>query len=160
MEITLEAVISLLGLFIGGGGGAFFTWKYMRRKARAEAIGAEADAAKELQDVYQQLINDIKADREEQKSYINELKEDRHHLRQERDELRKRQDELEETVRGLQREVAKNGRKLDFMRPFLCGRDGCAIRLPVDVSEAGIIKRDQPQQTPQKDIEPVDIKDM
>jgi hypothetical protein len=27
MEITLEAIISFIGLFIGGGGGAFFTWR-------------------------------------------------------------------------------------------------------------------------------------
>ena len=37
MEITIDTVISLLGLFIGGGGGAFFTWRWMRRKAKAEA---------------------------------------------------------------------------------------------------------------------------
>ena len=47
MEITLEAIISLIGLFVGGGGGAFFTWRYMRRKAKAEAIQAEIEAAKE-----------------------------------------------------------------------------------------------------------------
>lgn len=135
MEITLDTIIAILGLFIGGGGGAFFTWRWQRKKAKAEAKTAEADAAKELQDVYQQLVQDIKTDRDEQKAYIQELKEDRSHLRKDRDDLRKRQDELEEQVRGLQREVARNGRMVANMRPFLCGLLACKNRTPVTISE-------------------------
>ena len=148
MEITLDSIIGILGLLLGGGCGGFFTWRWQKRKARAEAKTAEADAAKELQDVYQQLINDIKTDRDEQKAYIQELKEDRRHLRDDRNELRKRQDELEEQVRGLQREVARNGRIVECMRPFLCGREGCALRVPVTISPQGEIektKRPDPQ---------------
>jgi len=135
MEITLDTILGILGLFIGGGGGAFFTWRWQRKKAKAEAKTAEADAAKELQDVYQQLVQDIKTDRDEQKAYIQELKEDRSHLRKDRDDLRKRQDELEEQVRGLQREVARNGRMVANMRPFLCGLLACKNRTPVTISE-------------------------
>ena len=141
MEITFDSIIGILGLLLGGGCGGFFTWRWQKRKARAEAKTAEADAAKELQDVYQQLINDIKTDRDEQKAYIQELKEDRRHLRDDRNELRKRQDELEEQVRGLQREVARNGRIVECMRPFLCGREGCAIRVPVTISPQGEIEK-------------------
>ena len=79
--ISLDTIVAILGLFIGGGGGAFFTWRWQRRRAKAEAKTAEADAAKEWQDVYQQLIEDIKTDRDEQKQYIAELKDDRQHLR-------------------------------------------------------------------------------
>ena len=156
MELSIDTLIALLGLFIGGGSGAFFTWRWQRRKAAAEAKTAEADAAKELQDVYQQLIEDIKTDREEQKAYIGELKEDRAHLRRDRDELRKRQDELEESVRNLQREVARNSRIVEYMRPLLCGREGCAIRVPVTVSEAGVVK---PAEEPEP-IEPLNMKDL
>ena len=134
MEINIDTIIAILGLFIGGGSGAFFTWRYQRRKAKAEAVTAEADAAKELQDVYQQLITDIKTDRDEQKAYINELKEDRNHLRKDRDDLRKRQDELEQQVRSLQKDVARNGRMVECMRPFLCGKSGCKDRVPVNIS--------------------------
>ena len=149
--------MSIVGLLAGGTGiGTFLTWRWTRRKAAAEAKTAEADAAKELQDVYQQLINDIKTDREEQKAYIGELKEDRAHLRKDRDDLRKRQDELEESVRNLQREVARNSRIVEFMRPLLCGREGCAIRVPVTVSEAGVVK---PAVEP-KSIEPLNMKDL
>ena len=134
MEINIDTIIAILGLFIGGGSGAFFTWRYQRKKAKAEAVTAEADAAKELQDVYQQLITDIKTDRDEQKAYINELKEDRNHLRKDRDDLRKRQDELEQQVRSLQKDVARNGRMVECMRPFLCGKSGCKDRMPMNIS--------------------------
>ena len=43
MEITLDTIISILGIFLGGGAGAFFTWKYQRRKAKAEANKEEQD---------------------------------------------------------------------------------------------------------------------
>ena len=134
MEINIDTIIAILGLFIGGGSGAFLTWRYQRKKEKAEAVKAEADAAKELQDVYQQLITDIKTDRDEQKAYINELKEDRNHLRKDRDDLRKRQDDLEQQVRSLQKDVARNGRMVECMRPFLCGKSGCKDRMPVNIS--------------------------
>ena len=147
MEIQLDTIISIASLFIGGGGGAFFTWRWQRAKAKAEAKSAEAEAqsaevsaAKEMQDVYQQLITDIKSDRDEQKAYIQELKEDRRHLREDRDDLRKRQDSLEETVRTLQDDVARNGRMVKCMRPLLCGRRNCTDRVSVDISETGEIK--------------------
>lgn len=147
MEISIDTIIAIAGLLLGGGGGAFFTWKWQKRKAKAEAESV-------VQDVYQQLIADIKADREEQKQYIGELKEDRLHLRSERNELRKRQDELEEQVRELQKAVALNDRRLECMRPFLCGREGCAKRMPVTISDAGVAEV-QPT-----NIEPLDIKDI
>ena len=159
--MEIETIISIIGLLAGGGGiGGLLTYRYQKRKEKAEAEQSEASAAKEVQDVYQQLINDVKADREEQKAYIQELKEDRRHLREERDELRDRQDKLEETVRGLQFEVARNSRMVAFMRPFLCGREGCAIRVPVTISENGEIKQPLPDTRTQKDIEPLNMKDL
>jgi DNA repair exonuclease SbcCD ATPase subunit len=140
MEITFDTIINLLTLLGGGGLGWFFSLKYARRKQNAEAVSAEAEAAKELQDVYQQLINDVKTDRDEQKAYINELKEDRAHLREERNELRERQDKLEEQVRTLQFDVARNSRIVAFMGPYLCGREGCPTRVPITISSQGKIE--------------------
>ena len=145
MEISIDTIISIATLLLGGGGGAFFTWRWQRKKVKAEAKTAEADAAKELQDVYQQLVQDIKTDRDEQKAYIQELKEDRSHLRRDRDDLRKRQDELEESVRSLQREVARYGRMVASMRPFLCGRSNCPNRMPVTISEDEEVNPEQTQ---------------
>ena len=159
---SIDTLVAILGLFIGGGGGAFFTWRWQRRQAKAEAVGAEANAAKELQDVYQQLINDIKTDRDEQKAYISELKEDRLHLRRDRDDLRKRQDELEETVRTLQMTVARNSRLVEIMRPFVCGKEGCPMRVPAAQleTEGADPNRKRRQPKKQADIEPINSSDL
>jgi hypothetical protein len=142
MELSIDTIISIASLLVGGGGGAFFTWRWQRARAKAEAKGAEADAAKELQAVYQQLITDIKTDRDEQKAYINELKDDRRHLRQDRDDLRKRQDEQEEQIRTLQRDVARNGRMVECMRPFLCGKaPECKGCVPVAITSEGEVTK-------------------
>lgn len=162
MEISLEAIISVIGLFIGGSGGAFFTWRYQKKKAAAEAKIAEAEAEKakmeatqantqlikDIQSSYQQLAEDLKHNldtqqeyNEEQKTYIRELKEDRQHLREERDELRNRLDKCDEDIRDLKRDVARNGRMVDCMRPFLCGREGCELRVPVTISQDGEISK-------------------
>lgn len=148
MDFNLETIISMVGLVLGGGGiGAIFTWRWQRAKskfeaeqAKAEAEGAEVSAAKEMQDMYQQMIADVKADRDEQKQYISELKADRQQLREERDELRTRIDRMEETVRGLQRDVARNGRMVEVMRPFLCGRQGCPERVFVTITDDGEVQ--------------------
>lgn len=157
MEINLETLISLLGLLLGGGSiGSIISWRYARRKAKSEAQEAEAAAekakyesiqasiaaTKEVQESYTKLIDDMKNDRveqrsiiEEQKQYIQELKQDRVHLRQERDELRTRQDELEEMVRNLQRDVARYGRIVESMRPFLCTDTSCKKRQRGTISD-------------------------
>lgn len=175
-DVSIDTIISILSLLIGGGGGAFFTWKYQRKKAKAEAKQAEAEAEKtkyeamqanaqlikDIQSSYQQLASDLKANLDtqqeynaEQKQYISELKQDRQHLREERDEMRGRQDKLEQTVRDLQFEVARNSRLVAFMRPFLCGREGCAIRVPVTIPQEGSAEKDAAARQA-SDIEPVE----
>ena len=45
MEITLEAIISLIGIIVGGGSiGGFLFWKQTKKRAEAEAKQAEAEA--------------------------------------------------------------------------------------------------------------------
>lgn len=186
-QLSLEAIISIVTLIFGGGGiGALITWRYQKKKAKAEAKQAEAEAEKakfeamqanamlikEIQTSYQQMTNDLKANldtqqeyNDEQKQYIQELKEDRQHLRQERDEQRLQIERLTRTmnewkndsdkrIRDLQAQVARNGRQIECMRPLLCGREGCAIRIPVTISESGEIdKTIRPQE---HNIDPID----
>lgn len=146
------------------------------QRARAEAESVAAEAAQKVQDVYQDLLNrqeqytdrqksyieEQQAYIEEQKAFIAELKSDRHHLREEQKELIRRQGSLETSVLDLKRDVARNNRMIDFMRPLLCGRDGCAIRVPVTVSEGGVSRPACPQEESDeavKDngIEPVEM---
>ena len=139
MEINAETLIAIAGLFIGGGSGAFFTWHWQRKKAEAEAKQAESLAAKEMQDMYQQLVADVKSDRNDQRTYIEELKEDRNHLRDERNELRDRLDKTDEDIRALKRDVARNGRKMESMLPFLCADLSCPHRQRVTVTESEVV---------------------
>ena len=173
MEITFDNILAIAGLLFSGGIGSLITWRYQRKKAKAEAKAAEAEAekakfeamqanaqlTKEIQDSYQQLANDLKANldtqrqyNEEQKQYIAELKEDRQHLRQERDDQRLQierltrtmsewKNESDEKIRNLQARVARNGRQIECMRPLLCGREGCAIRMPVTISADGEVEK-------------------
>ena len=151
MEITLDAIISLLGLFVGGGGGAFFTWRFMRRKAKAEAVTAEVDAAKDMQDMYQQMLEDAKRDREDRREQVEELRADRDHYKQERNELREKMDKLTRSFTDwrleadndrskMKMDIAKLGRKVETMVPFMCGNLACKERQRVVLSEDGTVK--------------------
>ena len=136
MEISLDNILSIAGLLLGGSGmGAFFTWRWQRAKAKAEAKEAESTAAKSEQDVYQQIIADLKADREDMKAYNLEVKRERDEIRDERDKLRERLDEMEATIRQLQRDVARNGRMVEAMRPFICTDAKCKSRRCVIIDE-------------------------
>ena len=149
MEITIDTLISLAGLFIGGGGGAFFTWRWMRRKAKAEAQTEEVNMAKEVQDTYQQMLKDKDVEVQDKNRIIKELREDRDHYRQMVSEMVKRQDNTDETVRDLQMQVARNGRMVEAMRPFQCYDLKCKKRMRVPTSECEAVELPTP-----KDIEP------
>ena len=151
MEITLDAIISLIGLFVGGGGGAFFTWRYLRRKAKAEAVTAEVDAAKDMQDMYQQMLEDAKRDREDRREQVEEVRADRDHYKQERNELREKMEQLTRSFMDwrleadndrskMKMDIAKLGRKVETMVPFMCGNLACKERQRVVLSEDGTVK--------------------
>ena len=149
MEITIDTLISFAGLFIGGGGGAFFTWRWMRRKAKAEAQTEEVNMAKEVQDTYQQMLKDKDVEVQDKNRIIKELREDRDHYRQMVSEMVKRQDKTDETVRDLQMQVARNGRMVEMMRPFQCYDLKCKKRIRVPTSECEAVELPTT-----KDIEP------
>ena len=150
MEITLEAIIGLLGLFVGGGGGAFFTWRWQRKKARAEAVQAEVEAAKDKQEYYRGIIDDVSKDRD--------------YYKQERDEVRERMDkmahsfmdwrmEADKDRMDMKMEIARLGRKVEVMAPFMCGDLQCKLRKRVVLSEDGTPKSNR---TKKQDIEPIE----
>lgn len=142
MEITLEAIISIVGLLAGGTGiGGFFVWKYTKRKAQAEAKQAEAEAAKaeaeaatEKQNYYQQIIDDVAKDRD--------------YYKQERDEYRMTIKRYDERINHLERAVARNGRMVEAMRPFLCGDMKCQRRILVAKLEGVAVEQESDEQEP------------
>ena len=128
--------------------------KSEKRKSQAEADLAATTVIKEMQEAYQGFISDAKNTLEDDRKYIAQLKEDRRHLVEERESLIKRIDETEDKVRELQREVARNGRMVESLRPFICGVLGCKRRQPVAISATGDVS-DEP-----KDIEPPKMSDL
>ncbi len=123
-----DSINNIVGMLFGGGLLSLVTWKIARRKAAAEATQAEAvakqaeaeaekaraEAAKEKQDYYQQMIKDVAADRD--------------YYKNESDEYRGKLKQYDERINDLERRVARNGRIVEAMRPFLCGDLGCKRR--------------------------------
>lgn len=174
MEITFDSIIGILGLLLGGGAGGFFTWRWQRVKAKAEAKekeaeakSAEVDMAQKVQDTYQQILDDKQKEVDDNHRLIAELREDRDHYKQGyvefRDKLEKLDNEFrqfrnetEEERAKMKRDIARNGRQLECLRPFLCGREDCALRVPVTISQVGEIEKTlRPQQhsiEPENDV--------
>lgn len=154
-----ESITNVLSLLFGGSLISVVTWKFARRKAdaeakqaEAEAKKAEAEAAQEKQNYYQQMVDDIAKDRDYYKS--------------DRDEQRDRLDKLsrsvaewkqltDETIDDLRRQVARNGRQLEAIRPFMCGDLSCKLRQRVIISDDGTPKAKKEEDTAVSDITPV-----
>ena len=180
MEITLEAIISLIGLFIGGGGGCFFTWRWMSRKAKAEADQAAAEAkekeaqakaaeiemAQKVQDTYQEMLEDKNKEVEDNHRLIAELREDRDHYKKDRNELREQLDKLikdfydfkretEDERQKMKSDIARNTRIAESSRPFMCGlAPDCSKCVPVIISDEGTVKPGKKGKKTQHEIEP------
>lgn len=181
MEITLEAIISLIGLFIGGTGiTGFFFWRQHKRKEEAEARASEAEAklkeveakaaevdmAMKVQDTYQQILDDKQKEVEDNHRLINELREDRDHYKQGymemRDEVEKLSKDFYEFKRDteaerqkMKRDIARNTRIAESSRPFMCGlAPDCAKCVPVIISDEGTVKPGKKGKKSSQDIEP------
>lgn len=168
MEITLESIISFIGLFIGGSAGAWFTWRWQKRKAKAEAETAEVDTVKNMQEAYDKMFEQVNRYLEDATGKVEGLRQERDHYKRERDELRGDLEKLtrqfsefktenEKEILSMRRDIARNARMVDALRPFLCGREGCQIRMPVTISKYGEVERPAPAEP--KEIEPYDDKD-
>jgi predicted RNase H-like nuclease (RuvC/YqgF family) len=145
--MTLDTIITLITLLLGGGGiGSVITWRYTRGKAKVEVD-------KEKQDYYQQLIDDLAKDREDRKHQNDELRAERDHYKTERNELRDEVNKLREEMQkareeaqkrelNTDRKVARLSRKVDAMRPFLCADPSCKKRQLVTIFDGNAEKEE------------------
>ena len=183
MEITLETIISGLAWLFGGSGlGWFITWRWQKAKAKAEAKQAEAEAkqkeadaktaeiemAQKIQDTYQEMLEDKNKEVEDNHRLITELRADRDHYRQGyieiRDEMEKLskefrnfRSETEEDRAKMKRDIARNGRQMEAMRPFMCGDLSCKVRQRVTTLDAEALERTiHVQKHEPEDIDPID----
>lgn len=167
MEITLEGIIALITLFVGGSGiGGLVTWKWLKMKAKAEADQAVAEAkqkeaeakaseiemAQKVQDTYQEMLEDKNKEVEDNHRLIAELRQDRDHYKQGYMEMRDEVDKLTKDFYDFKRDtmnerekmksdIARNTRIAESSRPFMCGlAPDCAKCVPVIISDEGTVK--------------------
>jgi hypothetical protein len=162
---NLDTLLNLAGLLTGGGFGIFFTWRYMKRKARAEAEQAEAEAkqkeaeaksaevdmAQKVQDTYQEMLEYKQKEVDDNHRLIEELRADRDHYKQGyvemRDEVEKLtkdfydfKRETEDERQKMKRDIARNTMLAESSRPFMCGlAPECAKCVPVIISDEGVV---------------------
>ena len=147
------------------------TWRFARQKAAAEAKEAEAkakqaeaeaekakaEALMEKQNYYQQMVEDVTKDRD--------------YYKQDRDEQRDKLDKLsrsviewkrqtDDTIDDLRRQVSRNGRQIDAMRPLLCADLTCKKRKRVVISDDVDTKQQEATAAVKADINPVDRRDL
>lgn len=171
---NLDTLLNLAGLLTGGGFGIFFTWRYMKRKAKADAEKAEAEAkqaaaearqaeidmAQKVQDTYQEMLEYKQKEVDDNHRLIEELRADRDHYKQGyvemRDEVEKLtkdfydfKRETEDERQKMKRDIARNTRLAESSRPFMCGlAPECAKCVPVIISDEGVVT---PKATPTAD---------
>lgn len=124
----LNFFIGILGVILGTGATLIFSFRAFRRKNNGEATQSEADGWSRVQEVYQKTIADLQ-------QYCENMREDRIHMREDNERMRRRQDETEDEIRSLKRDIAKQGRKVEALTPFLCGVIGCMNRRKVNIED-------------------------
>lgn len=179
MEITLEGIIALITLFVGGSGiGGIITWRWMKKKAKAEADQAAAEAkqkeaeakaaevelAQKIQDTYQEILEDKQKEVEDNHRLIAELREDRDHYKKGYVEMRNEVEKLskdfydfkQSTIKEREKmksDIARNTRIAESSRPFMCGlAPDCAKCVPVIISDEGTVKPNESKH----EIEPIE----
>ena len=171
MEITLEAIISFIGLFLSGGAGAFFTWKWQKRKAKAsaekeeaEAKNAAMDAAKNMQEAYEKMFENVNKYLDDATIKVDGMRKERDYYQHRMEETQEKFDKFnrmvmdwkqstDDTIDDLKRKVARNGRQIEMMRPFMCGDLKCPNRQRVTTLDAEALERTI-HINEQKDIDP------
>ena len=155
MEITLDAIISLIGLFVGGGGGAFFMWRWQNRKAKAEAETAEVETVKSMQDAYERMFEQVNHYLEDATGKVEGLRAERDHYREERDELRDKLDKLTKLFYDLKTEgererselrvsINKLSAQMKGIIPLTCDVTDCKLRHIITFLEDGGVKLNKP----------------
>lgn len=163
----MEAIISFVGLFVGGGAGAFFTWRYQKKKAKAEAESAEIDAAKEMQGLYKQMLNDANEYLEDARNKVDGLRQERDHYKQDRDELREQVEKLTRLYYDIKTDGEKERSKLrvDITRvqnqlkgiiPFTCTVPDCKLRQMMSIEYLPNDGTSRKRGRQKRDVEPID----
>ena len=136
MEVY-SIINTMVTIFLGGGW--FLHWRASRRKANGEAKQTEAQANKEAQEYYNTTLADVNRTLNEVREERDHYKEDRNTLRNENETMVQKYNELQNKLTDMEieykKDIARLGRRLDCLSPFLCGVAGCLHRKRVNVMD-------------------------
>lgn len=138
MGMEVYSIINtMVTIFLGGGW--FLHWRASRRKANGEAKQTEAQANKEAQEYYNTTLADVNRTLNEVREERDHYKEDRNTLRNENETMVQKYNELQNKLTDMEieykKDIARLGRRLDCLSPFLCGVAGCLHRKRVNVMD-------------------------
>lgn len=124
----------LITALTSGGLAGFGSVFYMRRMRKAEVKHEEADAAdaqnnaiKSVQDIYQEIIEDLRLSR-------NEQKEQNHHLK---DKIQY----LEDKMAKLKDEIEQTSSRIQWLIPLTCCVRGCKDRVIFEEGKEIVVKK-------------------
>ena len=138
MDMEIYSIINtFVTVFLGGGW--FLHWRASRRKANGEAKQTEAQANKEAQEYYNTTLADVNRTLMEVRAERDNYKDERNELQRENKEMRNKYIEIENKMTNMdlnyKRDLARLGRRIDVLSPFLCGVAVCVHRKKVNLSE-------------------------
>lgn len=114
MNIDIYNIINtIVTAFVGGGW--FIYYKSNKKKADGEASEAEASGWESQQKVYQHTIEDLEKSCDFIRKDRDLLRKENEELHKENMELRKRIGTLEDKILDMQKEIARNGRRIEAL---------------------------------------------
>lgn len=116
-----EIIIIIITAVCSGSMGWLFTLRWTRKKAESEALSS-------VQDIYQEIITDLKTDRSDLNAENRRLREENTSLRTDISDLRDNQEKLRKTQTRQQIAIDRQQRLVMAMAPKLCSVEGCQKR--------------------------------
>ena len=114
MNIDIYNIINtIVTVFVGGGW--FIYYKSNKKKADGEATAAEASGWEAQQKVYQHTIEDLEKSCDFIRKDRDLLRKENEELHKENMELHKRIGTLEDKILDMQKEIARNGRRIEAL---------------------------------------------
>lgn len=110
---SYEIISTVLTLFFGGGW--FIYYKANKKIKEGEATQSEASGWEAQQHVYQHTIEDLEKSCDFIRKDRDLLRKENEELRKENMELRKRISGLEDKILELQKDIARNGRRIEAL---------------------------------------------
>lgn len=129
METMREVIMIIVSSLVSGG----LTWLFTIRFTRQQA---KADAMKSMQDIYQELIADLKNELSELTVENKQLKEQNTQLlKDQNSELLERHSRMLEKLGTVESMALSNSKNIAKMLPMVCGRTDCNKRIGMDVND-------------------------